>query len=152
MPAARIQRPHGVGGVVLGRRTEAEGSVAAGVKALLAFFDATDEWDDSPLHEELARQLERQGIAGATVLNGIMVFNFAPQQLDYLGRDGFPRSARELHKGNFGPRLGVAYQPMGRTVVRSAYAFVWFQMAGISTSFINPQFPFGQAMGHTSVW
>jgi hypothetical protein len=85
MPAARIQRPHGVGGVVLGRRTEAEGSVAAPVKALLAFFDATDEWDDSPLHEELVRQLERQGIAGATVLNGFMVFNFATQQLDYLG-------------------------------------------------------------------
>jgi PII-like signaling protein len=42
------------------------------VKALLAFFDATDEWEGSPLHEELVRQLERHGIAGATVLSGIM--------------------------------------------------------------------------------
>lgn len=42
------------------------------VKALLAFFDATDEWDGSPLHEELVRQLQRHGIAGATVLSGIM--------------------------------------------------------------------------------
>jgi PII-like signaling protein len=42
------------------------------VKALLAFFDANDEWDGSPLHEELVRQLERHGIAGATVLSGIM--------------------------------------------------------------------------------
>ncbi|MCW5981416.1 MAG: DUF190 domain-containing protein [Bryobacteraceae bacterium] len=42
------------------------------VKALLAFFDATDEWEGAPLHEELVRQLERHGVAGATVLNGIM--------------------------------------------------------------------------------
>jgi PII-like signaling protein len=42
------------------------------VKALLAFFDATDEWEGSPLHEELVRQLERHGVAGATVLSGIM--------------------------------------------------------------------------------
>ncbi len=52
---------------------EREQSVqGAPIKALLAFFDATDEWDGSPLHEELVRQLERHGIAGATVLNGIM--------------------------------------------------------------------------------
>jgi PII-like signaling protein len=44
----------------------------APVKALLAFFDATDEWEGSPLHEELVRQLERHGIGGATVLSGIM--------------------------------------------------------------------------------
>lgn len=41
------------------------------LKALVAFFDATDEWEGSPLHEELVRQLEHHGIAGATVLNGI---------------------------------------------------------------------------------
>jgi hypothetical protein len=79
------------------------------------------------------------------------VFNFATQQLDYLGRNGFPRSARQLHKGNFGSRLGAAYQPIGRTVVRSAYALVWFQMAGISTSFINPQFPFVQSVGQRTL-
>lgn len=79
------------------------------------------------------------------------VFNFATEQLDYLGRNGFPRSARKLHKGNFGPRLGLAYQPAARTVVRSAYALVWFQMAGISTSFINPQFPFVQSVGQRTL-
>jgi uncharacterized protein len=51
---------------------EQGGAVSAPVKALLAFFDATDEWDGRPLHEELVRQLERHGIAGATVLSGIM--------------------------------------------------------------------------------
>lgn len=79
------------------------------------------------------------------------VFNLATQQLDYLGRNGFPRSARKLHKGNFGPRLGFAFQPAGRTVVRSAYALVWFQMAGISSSFINPQFPFVQSVGQRTL-
>lgn len=79
------------------------------------------------------------------------VFNFQTQQLDYLGRNGFPRSARDLKKRNFGPRLGFAYQPAPRSVVRSAYGLVWFQMAGISTSFINPQFPFVQSVGQRTL-
>jgi hypothetical protein len=79
------------------------------------------------------------------------VFNLRTQQLDYLGRDGFPRSARDLKKGNFGPRFGFAYQPAARTVIRSAYSLVWFQMAGISTSFINPQFPFVQSAGQRTL-
>jgi hypothetical protein len=33
------------------------------------------------------------------------VFNLETQQLEYLGRDGHPRAARQLHKLNFGPRL-----------------------------------------------
>ncbi len=51
-----------------------ERPTAAGLrtKAMLAFFDATDEWDGAPLHGQLVRQLERHGIAGATVLTGIM--------------------------------------------------------------------------------
>ena len=79
------------------------------------------------------------------------VFHLQREQLDYLGRDGFPRSARKLHKTNFGPRAGVAFQAAERTVIRSAYALVWFQMAGISTSFINPQFPFVQSVGQRTL-
>jgi PII-like signaling protein len=41
-------------------------------KALVAVFDANDLWGETPLHEELVRQLERHGVAGATVLSGIM--------------------------------------------------------------------------------
>lgn len=43
-------------------------------KALVAIFDASDSWGDSPLYEELVRQLERHGVAGATVVDGIMGF------------------------------------------------------------------------------
>ncbi len=72
------------------------------------------------------------------------VFNLATQKLDYLGQNGFPNSARELHKDNFGPRLGLAYRLSDKTVLRSGYALVWIEMAGITTPFINPQFPYIQ--------
>jgi PII-like signaling protein len=47
-------------------------SSATTLKALLAIFDANDEWENSPLHEAVVRQLERRGVAGATVFQGIM--------------------------------------------------------------------------------
>jgi hypothetical protein len=72
------------------------------------------------------------------------VFNRSTQQLDYLGRNGFPESARELHKANFGPRLGLAYRIGDKTVVRSGYALVWIEQSGITTPFTNPQFPYIQ--------
>ena len=31
------------------------------------------------------------------------IFNQQTQKLEYLGQDGFPETARELHKLNFGP-------------------------------------------------
>ena len=31
------------------------------------------------------------------------------EQLDYLGKNGYPRSARELHYGNVAPRIGFAF-------------------------------------------
>ncbi len=37
----------------------------------------------------------------------VAVFNLETQQLEYAGTDGQPRAARQLHKLNFGPRLGV---------------------------------------------
>ncbi len=72
------------------------------------------------------------------------VFNLKTQKLDYLGRDGFPRSARELHKHDFGPRLGVAYRLTHKTAVRSGYGLIWIEQAGITTPFTTPFFPFLQ--------
>ncbi len=37
------------------------------------------------------------------------IFNLETQQLDYLGQNGYPGTARELHKLDLAPRLGVAY-------------------------------------------
>jgi PII-like signaling protein len=41
-------------------------------KMLLIFIDQTDTWQNAPLHEAIVRVLEQNGIAGATVLSGIM--------------------------------------------------------------------------------
>lgn len=41
-------------------------------KMLRIFADLTDSWQDDSLHEAIVRVLERNGLAGATVLTGIM--------------------------------------------------------------------------------
>lgn len=41
-------------------------------KALLAICDASDQWEDLPLHEALVRALRARGVAGATAFSGIM--------------------------------------------------------------------------------
>jgi hypothetical protein len=79
------------------------------------------------------------------------VFNLQTQQLDFLGSDGVGDSARELHKLGFGPRLGIAYRLDDKTVVRSGYGLVWIEMAGITTPFINPQFPFIQTVSQRTL-
>ncbi len=72
------------------------------------------------------------------------IFNLATQQLQYLGRDGNPRSARTLHYGNFAPRVGFTYAISPRTVIRSGFGIVFIDQSGITTPFTTPQFPFIQ--------
>ena len=74
------------------------------------------------------------------------VFNLQTQELQYLGQDGFPTSARELHWKDFGPRLGISYLLTKKTVVRSGYGLTFFDQAGITTPFTIPQFPFVQTV------
>ncbi len=79
------------------------------------------------------------------------IFNLQTQQLDYLGKNGFPETARELHKANFGPRLGLAYRFTDKTVLRAGYGIVWQEQAGITTPFTLPQFPFIQTVTQRSL-
>src|SRR5215470_14089023 len=79
------------------------------------------------------------------------IFNLQTQQLEYLGQNGFPETARELHKLNFAPRLGIAYRLTDRTVLRSGYGLVWQEQAGITTPFTIPQFPFIQTVTQRSL-
>ena len=72
------------------------------------------------------------------------VFNLSTQKLDYLGVNGFPKSARETHYLNFAPRVGVAYAMTPRTAVRSGFGMVYIDQSGITTPFTTPQFPFIQ--------
>jgi len=79
------------------------------------------------------------------------IFNLTTQKLEYAGRDGNPRAARELHWDNLGPRLGLAYQLGPKTVARLGYALVWIEQAGITTPFTQPQFPFLQNVTQRSL-
>ena len=74
------------------------------------------------------------------------IFNLDTQELQYLGRDGFRNTARQLHWKNFGPRLGISYLLSKKTVVRSGYGLAFFDQAGITTPFTIPQFPFVQTV------
>ena len=79
------------------------------------------------------------------------VFNLETQQLQYLGRDGQPRSARQLHKLNFGPRLGVVGRIDDKTVGRVGYGMVWIEQAGLTTPFTTPAFPFLQTVSQRTL-
>ena len=83
--------------------------------------------------------------------NQAAVFNLQTQQLEYLGQDGQPRAARQLHKLNFGPRLGIVGRVTDKTVVRTGYAMVWIEMAGITTPFTTPVFPFLQTVSQRTL-
>ena len=74
------------------------------------------------------------------------IFNLQTQKLDYLGQNGFRDSGRELHKHDFGPRVGLAYRIGDKTVLRSGYGLIWIEQAGITTPFTIPQFPFLQTV------
>jgi Carboxypeptidase regulatory-like domain len=74
------------------------------------------------------------------------VFNLSTQQLDYLGVNGYPTHARELHWDNVAPRFGLTFLVTSKTVVRSGYGIVFIDQSGITTPFTTPQFPFIQSV------
>ena len=76
--------------------------------------------------------------------NQAAVFNLSTQQLDFLGQNGNPKTARQLEKLNFAPRVGAAYRITDKTVIRAGYGLVWQEQAGITTPFTTPFFPFVQ--------
>jgi outer membrane receptor protein involved in Fe transport len=77
----------------------------------------------------------------STEINGqTAVFNLETRQLDYPGTE----PVRPLEKNNFGPRLGAVYRVTDKTIVSSGYGVVWIEMAGITTPFTTPTFPFLQ--------
>jgi hypothetical protein len=83
--------------------------------------------------------------------NQSAVFNLDTSLLEYLGQDGHPRSARELHALNFGPRLGIVGRLGESSVVSTGYAIVWIEQAGITTPFTTPAFPFLQTVSQRTL-
>jgi Carboxypeptidase regulatory-like domain len=70
------------------------------------------------------------------------VFNLQTQMLEYPGT----RPVRPLKKNNLGPRLGAVYRLSDTTLLSSGYGLVWIEMAGITTPFTTPTFPFLQTV------
>ena len=83
--------------------------------------------------------------------NQAAFFNLGTQRLDYAGQNGVAEAARELHKLNFAPRVGLAYRLTNKTIVRTGYGVVWIEQAGITTPFTTPFFPFVQTVTQRSL-
>ncbi len=79
------------------------------------------------------------------------VFDLNTQLLNYLGQNGYPRSSRVLQWKDFGPRIGLSYMLTEKTVVRSGFGLTYFDQAGITTPFTNPQFPFVQTTSQATL-
>lgn len=75
------------------------------------------------------------------------IFNLHTRQMEYPGT----RPVRVLKKNNFGPRLGVVFRPIDRTAFSAGYGLVWIEMAGITTPFTTPAFPFLQTVSQRAL-
>ena len=79
----------------------------------------------------------------STEINGqTAVFNLQTQRLEYPGVN----PVRPLKKNNFGPRFGLVYRLTDRTIASAGAGLVWIEMAGITTPFTTPAFPFLQTV------
>ena len=84
----------------------------------------------------------------STEINGqTAVFNLQTQLLEYPGTN----PVRPLKKGNFGPRLGAVYRLTDRTIVSTGYGIIWIEMAGLTTPFTTPTFPFLQTVSQRAL-
>ena len=75
------------------------------------------------------------------------VFNLQTQQLEYPGTE----PVRPLKKNNVGPRLGGTYRLTDKTILSAGYGMVWIEMAGITTPFTTPAFPFLQTVSQRAL-
>ena len=84
----------------------------------------------------------------STEINGqTAVFNLQTQQLEYPGTN----PVRPLKKNNFGPRMGGVFRASDKTIVSAGYGLVWIEMAGITTPFTTPAFPFLQTVSQRAL-
>jgi hypothetical protein len=84
----------------------------------------------------------------STEINGqTAVFNLQTQLLEYPGDN----PVRPLKKNNWGPRLGIVYRATDKTVLSAGYGLVWIEMAGITTPFTTPTFPFLQTVSQRTL-
>ena len=117
---------------------------------ILEFF-AQDDWKATSRLTINAGLRYTLNFPSTEVDNQGAIFNLQTQKLEYLGVNGFPDTARELHKLNFGPRIGIAFRINDKTVVRGGFGVIWQEQAGITTPFTTPVFPFLQTVTQRSL-
>ncbi|MEK7406895.1 MAG: TonB-dependent receptor [Acidobacteriota bacterium] len=111
-------------------------------RATVAEFFLQDDWRAAPRLSLNAGVRYTLNFPSTEARNRAAVFDLRTQQLNFLGRNGIPRAARELEKANCGPRLGLAYRLTDSFLVRAGYGLTWIEQAGITTPFTTPLFPF----------
>jgi len=84
----------------------------------------------------------------STEINGqTAVFNLQTQLLEYPGAN----PVRPLKKNNVGPRMGGVYRITDKTILSAGYGLIWIEMAGITTPFTTPTFPFLQTVSQRAL-
>ena len=84
----------------------------------------------------------------STEINGqTAVFNLRTHGLEYPGTN----PVRPLEKNNVGPRFGAVFRATGHTIASAGYGLVWIEMAGITTPFTTPTFPFVQEVAERTL-
>ena len=115
-------------------------------RASLQEYFAQDDWKVSDRVTINAGLRYTLNFPSTEVNNQAAVFNLTTRQMEYLGKDGHSPAARQLHKDNFGPRMGIVGRVTDKMVARVGYGLVWIEMAGITTPFTTPVFPFMQTV------
>lgn len=84
----------------------------------------------------------------STEINGQTgVFNTQTLQMEYPGTN----PVRPLKKSNVGPRIGAVYRLTDNTTVSSGYGKIWIEMAGVTSPFTTPSFPFVQSVSQRTL-
>lgn len=120
-------------------------------RAAIAEFFVQDDWRATSRFSANLGVRYTLNFPSTVADNRGAVFNLQTQKLDYFGQNGFPRTARDLEKTNFGPRVGLAYKITDSFVVRSGYSLTWIEQAGLTTPFTTPLFPFIQTLGQQTL-
>src|SRR4029077_7754780 len=60
-------------------------------------------------------------------------------------------AVRPLKKDNFGPRMGGVFRLTDKTILGAGYGLIWIEMAGITTPFTTPTFPFLQTVSQRAL-
>ena len=120
-------------------------------RATIAEFFVQDDWRVSSRLTLNLGVRYTLNMPSTVISDRAAVFNLKTQQLDFLGQNGNPRTARNLEKLNFGPRSALAFKITNSLALRAGYGLTWIEQAGITTPFTTPLFPFIQTISEQSL-